>query len=125
MNMKLLVVLGILSLLSAVEAWGISPCKVQQIGRKAFVAGAAAGVVIGVAGVAGAVVAVDQAQQNRPSPYDPPAGSMNGKLVLITGGSSGLGLESANGLELLELQLCLHLEISPRERKRWKTSNNI
>jgi len=96
--MKLLLVLGILRLLSSVEAWALSSCKVKQIGRKAFVAGAAAGVVIGVSGVAGAVVAVDQAQKNRASPYEAPRGSMVGKLVLITGGSSCLGLESAKRL---------------------------
>ena len=96
--MKVLVVLGILRLLSDVQAWALSPCKVKQIGRKAFVAGAAAGVVIGVSGVAGAVVAVDQAQKSRPAPYEVPSGSMVGKLVLITGGSSGLGLESAKRL---------------------------
>jgi len=85
-------------LFSAAQAWSISPCKLKQISRKAFIAGAATGVVIGAAGVAGAAVAIDQAQNNRVAPYEAPAGSMVGKVVLITGGSSGLGLESAKRL---------------------------
>ena len=78
--------------------------KVQKaITRKAFFAGAVTGAAVattlGTAGVA--VAAATQTQNANNNPYKiymPPAGSMDGKLVVITGGSTGLGLESAKRL---------------------------
>lgn len=91
-------ILSIFAIFTLAKGWAFpNPFKAQQIGRKAFLAGAATGLVIG-AGVAGAVVAVDQAQNNRKSPYEPSSTSLDGKVIIITGGSSGLGLESAKRL---------------------------
>ena len=69
-----------------------------MLGRKAFLAGAAGGALVGAAGTAGAAVAINNQLNNRPAPYEPEAGSMDGKVVVVTGGSSGLGLESAKRL---------------------------
>jgi len=63
--------------------------------------GAAAGVVgaavVGTATAAGAAIAINQINNNRVV-YEPVVGSMNDDVVVITGGTSGLGLETAKRL---------------------------
>lgn len=87
-----------LAVLSAtVEGWSCLPPspvkKIRDISRKSFLIGAASGLVIGTtATAAGAAVAADRANASNKFPYEPPAGSLTDKVILITGGSAGLGL---------------------------------
>jgi len=100
----LLFVSSLLSLLVAeTEGWSCLPPspiqKIKNISRKSFLVGAATGFVLGTtATAAGAAVAIDASNASNKGPYEPSAGSMANKVVLITGGTAGLGLESAKRL---------------------------
>lgn len=74
--------------------------KIQKISRRAFFTGVATGVVVGTAATAGAAVALNEQINNnsRAGVYTPPQGSLVDQIVLITGGTTGLGLESAKRL---------------------------
>lgn len=73
--------------------------KIKQISRKSFLVGAATGLVVGTtATAAGAAVAIDANTRASKGPYEPTLGSLADKVVLITGGTAGLGLESAKRL---------------------------
>lgn len=92
----------ILGLAITAEGWSYYPSpinkKVMGLTRKAFLVGAASGFVLGTATVAGAAVIVNEQVNNRVAPYEPPPSSMDGEIVVITGGTTGLGLESAKRL---------------------------
>ena len=101
--MKLLLfVSSLLSLLVAeTEGWSCLPPspiqKIKNISRKSFLVGAATGFVLGTtATAAGAAVAIDASNASNKGPYEPSAGSMANKVVLITGGTAGLGLVRIN-----------------------------
>ncbi len=72
--------------------------KKNNLKKKLILGGvAAAGLGLGgVVAVGGAAVALNQL--NNGEVYEPEPGSLNGQVVLITGASSGLGLESAKRL---------------------------
>mmetsp|Transcript_22369 Transcript_22369/g.55426 ORF Transcript_22369/g.55426 Transcript_22369/m.55426 type:complete len:410 (+) Transcript_22369:155-1384(+) len=73
--------------------------KIKAISRKSFLVGAATGLVVGTtATAAGAAVAIDANERSNKAPYEPATGSLTDKVVLITGGTAGLGLESAKRL---------------------------
>lgn len=85
------------------EGWSCLPPspvkKIKDISRKSFLIGAASGFVLGTtATAAGAAVAIDAASTSNKNPYEPPAGLLADKVMLITGGTTGLGLESAKRL---------------------------
>lgn len=89
------VFLAVLS--TTVEGWSCLPLspvkKIRDISRKSFLVGAASGLVIGTtATAAGAAVVADRANVSNKLPYEPPPGSLTDKVVLITGGTAGLGL---------------------------------
>ena len=86
-----------------------SPKKIKKgraaasICRKGFLVGAAGAAVVGTATAAGAAVAIgSQAANNNKNDsykiYEPAPDSLSGQVVLITGASTGLGLESAKRL---------------------------
>ena len=78
-----------------VEGWSSPAKKIKDISRKSFIVGAVGGLVLGTtATAAGAAVAIERNTASNKIPYEPPAGSLNDKVVLITGGSTGLGLVS-------------------------------
>mmetsp|Transcript_15382 Transcript_15382/g.23397 ORF Transcript_15382/g.23397 Transcript_15382/m.23397 type:complete len:447 (-) Transcript_15382:76-1416(-) len=54
-----------------------------------------------------AVIALQQQQNNTFTIYQPPLNSLNGQTIVITGGSSGLGLESAKRLALAGASIIL------------------
>lgn len=106
---------------TSTNAWIFSPCKKKKttklvktcLGKKAFLAGVgaatvatAAGVaVVGTVGTATAAAAINNQLNNNNNfningkvVYEPEAGSLTGQVILITGASSGLGLESAKRL---------------------------
>ena len=69
--------------------------KIKAISRKSFLVGAATGLVVGTtATAAGAAVAIDANTRSNKEPYQPVAGSLADKVVVITGGTAGLGLVS-------------------------------
>lgn len=99
--------LGLLlaSLSTTTEAWALKPQKTsvgKGIYRRGFLVGAATAVVLGTATVAGAAVVVDKQlvdnSNNKKAPYEPVSDSLTDQVILITGGSTGLGLESAKRL---------------------------
>ena len=82
------------------EGWSCLPPspvkKIKDISRKSFLVGAASGLVLGTTvTAAGAAVAIDANTASNKAPYEPPAGSLTDKVILITGGTSGLGLVSS------------------------------
>lgn len=100
--MKVISVLCLIGLVATVNGWAFIPRrKVKCIAKKNFLVGAAAGVagaaVVGAATAAGAAIAIDQINNNRVV-YEPAVGSMKNDVVVITGGTSGLGLETAKRL---------------------------
>ena len=104
LTMKLMNALVFLYLLVSSNAWLLTPYKVaKSICRKNFLVGtaaAAAGIaIVGSATAAGAATVVaNQQRRNQPTIYEPQPSSMTDQVVLITGGSTGLGLESAKRL---------------------------
>ncbi|KAL3921269.1 MAG: hypothetical protein SGILL_002834 [Bacillariaceae sp.] len=102
--MKIKVVLLLLQLISFSEGWSLRSIrrarikKVRAIARKSLMVGAAGGFLVGAATATGAAVVINEQINNRPAPFEPAPNSMEDKVVLITGGTSGLGLESAKRL---------------------------
>jgi NAD(P)-dependent dehydrogenase (short-subunit alcohol dehydrogenase family) len=99
--MKIKVLLLLLELVVSAKGWAFRPAhfkKVKALARNSLMAGAAGGFLVGAAAAAGAAVVVNEQINNQPSPYELDPNSMSGKVVLITGGTSGLGLESAKRL---------------------------
>lgn len=101
---SVLLAASLLGLFAAeVEGWSCLPPspikKIKDISRKSFLVGAAGGFILGTtATAAGAAVAIDRSNASNKGPYEPPAGSLTDKVILITGGTAGLGLESAKRL---------------------------
>jgi NAD(P)-dependent dehydrogenase (short-subunit alcohol dehydrogenase family) len=102
-----LVLLGLLlaSSSTTIQAWALKTkkaCLGKAIYRRGFLVGAATAVVVGTATAAGAAVAVNQqivnTNNNKQAPYEPIPNSLTDQVILITGGSTGLGLESAKRL---------------------------
>lgn len=94
-----------LSLLGATNGWTVpTPRRILRKGfQKGFLVGAAAAggaaLAAGTAVTAGAVgAAVAYNQFNGGEVYEPVVGSMVNQVVLVTGGSSGLGLETVKRL---------------------------
>ena len=69
----------------------------KNILKKALLPAVVGGAVVGGAAVTGAA-AFAISQINNGEVYEPLSGSMTDEIVLITGGSSGLGLETAKRL---------------------------
>jgi hypothetical protein len=82
--------------------------KIKDISRKSFLIGAASGLVIGTtATAAGAAVAIDATAASNKQPFEPAAGSLFDKVILITGGTAGLGLvRSADLAFFLQFIFC-------------------
>lgn len=97
--MNFSVAIGLLSLIVSAEGWAFSPSKnAKHLSRKGFLVGAAGAAVIGTATAAGAATAVNNQINRKPGPYEPAPGSLTDQVILVTGGSTGLGLESAKRL---------------------------
>jgi NAD(P)-dependent dehydrogenase (short-subunit alcohol dehydrogenase family) len=97
--MKLASAIAFLGLVGSINGWALSSRKkAMQMCRKTFLVGAAGAAVVGTATAAGAAVAISNQNGNSKSVYEPSLGSMKGQTVLITGASTGLGLESAKRL---------------------------
>jgi hypothetical protein len=99
-------------LVDQTEGWSCLPPspvkKIKDIGRKSFLIGAASGFVLGTtATAAGAAVAIDATAASNKLPYEPAAGSLADKVILITGGTAGLGLVRSAALTfLLQFVFC-------------------
>lgn len=68
----------------------------QKAVKKAFVGGAVTGAAVATA--AGLPASADAESSGAVSSVQPPPGSLDGRLVVITGGTGGIGLESAKML---------------------------
>jgi NAD(P)-dependent dehydrogenase (short-subunit alcohol dehydrogenase family) len=125
-----LFLLGVVTISSCytnpVEGWSFYPSpitkKVQCLTRKAFLVGTASGFVLGTATVAGAAVIVNDQIYSKGTPYEPLPGSMDGEVVVITGGTTGLGLESAKRLATAGATIVL---TSRNEAKGEKAVENV
>ena len=71
---------------------GLTPPDTESLGRRRLLQTAAIGTIAGAAGVAG------KRGIDGPPPYEPLPGSLDGKVMIITGGTAGLGLESGKRL---------------------------
>ncbi|KAG7367338.1 short-chain dehydrogenase/reductase family protein [Nitzschia inconspicua] len=100
--MKLVKILLLVSQLTVFsDGWAFRKARIKKItslARKSLMVGAAGGFVLGTAAATSAALVINEQINNRPPPYEPPFNSLNDKLVLITGGTSGLVLESAKRL---------------------------
>jgi len=102
--MKLIRNILLLLLVRPCHSWTcISPRKivlkkVQSLARGSFIAGAVGGLAVGTVTAAGTAIALNQANNNRPIIYKPKRDSLTDQVIIITGGTSGLGLESAKRL---------------------------
>ena len=143
-NMRLPTLIALLAAVvgTIVHGWSIlpppRPCRTSSSRKllniaikntaKATAAVAIAGgaVLVTTAGVAGAVAvttaAAQQAQalQQAAQIYNPPSNSMVGKVVVITGGSTGLGLESAKRLAAAGATIVLTSRTEMKGRKAVK-----
>ncbi|KAL7554628.1 hypothetical protein ACHAWF_018130 [Thalassiosira exigua] len=95
----------LLCLAGAANGWSVCSPKriIRRSIKKGLIAGAAAGgaaVVAGTAATAAGAVgaAVVFNQINNRDVFEPAPGSMSDRVVLVTGGTSGLGLETAKRL---------------------------
>jgi NAD(P)-dependent dehydrogenase (short-subunit alcohol dehydrogenase family) len=102
-------IVGLLGLLTVAAAWSpqqfpSAPTNTHEhsvVSRKGFFQQAAGAALVSTAvvsgiGVEGAQAASANANVN--NVYEPPRGSQNGRVIIITGASTGLGLESAKRL---------------------------
>jgi len=94
-------------LLAGCRVRGWTPCcspkrrlkrAIQKKVQTKIIAGAAVAAGGALVSAAAGAVALSQINNNNQEVYEPSPGSMVGKVVVITGGSSGLGLESSKRL---------------------------
>lgn len=97
-NSFIVTLLLAIALVDHSQGLSLLPGKKKQICRKKFLAGVAGAAVLGTATAAGAAVATTSQSNGNKKIYEPSPGSLDGKVVLITGASTGLGLESAKRL---------------------------
>eukprot|EP00588_Corethron_pennatum_P015397 CAMPEP_0194281510 /NCGR_PEP_ID=MMETSP0169-20130528/20837_1 /TAXON_ID=218684 /ORGANISM="Corethron pennatum, Strain L29A3" /LENGTH=439 /DNA_ID=CAMNT_0039026583 /DNA_START=81 /DNA_END=1397 /DNA_ORIENTATION=- len=112
--MKVAFLIGALGLTSFAHGWILTPqrakCLFKKGLRKGFEKGVRTGfekglqtgatgaLIVGTATVAGTALVINDRLNNRPTPYEPNPGSVTGQVIVITGGTSGLGIESAKRL---------------------------
>jgi NAD(P)-dependent dehydrogenase (short-subunit alcohol dehydrogenase family) len=105
MNSKLTVIHFVLCVIGTARGFGLFPTRTikkficKKNGKLAIGAAAAGAATIGTAAIGTAVV-LNHLKNLEKNIYYPPSGSMNGKIVVVTGASSGLGLETAKRLAL-------------------------